>query len=494
MTVSSRFELFVNDEDISPQIKAANAHCSTADWFIHATCEDEEPTSGILSKLDGRSVAVKFRFTMTRGDEEATSSPWRQGQGVSSWRLNEELDGELIVYGTGRLREDESEDAMPAYDSQETVPVTVTAYESVGGVITNERSSDGEITRFYGPSAEAERVAINEELEIVRAAQVGLVTDPAFVLSLATGAAASNRLLYNSGLGVRDGSLLYSSLVLLPLAVEYFLKYLLIQEYGPLSKEHKNHMLLKLFDALPFSLQKSVCENFEDELRRTGRAGDSHNIRVCLMRFRNAFTTMRYLFDPENANTSLHLQDPDHTIVLVCAMNALERVCGGPLRNYEVQTFGTTRADAEVHGDGHDPMYGVPNSMRKATEAMEELAQFLPDDFMWPTGIHAAPGRVTVEWSQAPLRSSGRTTFGNSVQMDATPVGVTMRAFFRQKHPYVMTVDEDFRPAAMAELLRMLTRDWSWSVAEDGVAIWRCPATVPLPPDDEPSSVSEKHH
>ena len=330
MAGTSRLDLFVNDNDISSQIKTTNTYESTTDWFVYAILENREPTSGILTEFDNRRVSVKFRFTVTYDEgEEEISSPWHFGRAASAWRLNEEHDGELILYGTGRLGRDESKGSKLDDDTHHTVPATITAAESIGGVITNERSEEGEITLLRGPSAEFGRTVRNAEIEFNRAEEVRSITSPAFVLFLASGAASSYRLLYNSGISMGDGSLLHSSLVLLPLAVEYFIKYLLIREFGPLPKEHKTHMLLKLFDALPFPLQKIIGDNFEDELTKTGRSRDSHNIRVCLMRFRNAFTTMRYLFDLENANTSMHLREPDHIIILMCAMNALEHVCGG---------------------------------------------------------------------------------------------------------------------------------------------------------------------
>ena len=99
---TSRLDLVVNGSDISSQIKKVETHESTTDWFIHATLENREPTSEILTKLDNRSVSVKFRFIATYDyGEEKISTPWRIGQTVSAWRLNEEHDGELILYGAG---------------------------------------------------------------------------------------------------------------------------------------------------------------------------------------------------------------------------------------------------------------------------------------------------------------------------------------------------------------------------------------------------------
>ena len=227
---------------------------------------------------------------------------------------------------------------------------------------------------------------------------------------------------------------------------------------------------------------------FKDELGQTGRSPDSHNIRVCLMRFRNAFTAMRYLFDPENANTSIHLQNPNHTIILVCVMNALERACGGPcdFRDADGDYNNHPERELKLHegesGQYSGSMYWVVDSLHNATEAMRQLEEHLPDGFMWPTNVDVSPGRVAIRWAQAPLEEPGRTTLGDSVCLEATPAGVTMRAFFRQDHlNAVDVIDEEFKADVMAALLIALTRDWRWEVREDGTVTWGSPTTKPLP-------------
>ena len=137
-------------------------------------------------------------------------------------------------------------------------------------------------------------------------------------------------------------------------------------------------------------------------------------------------------------------------------------------------------------------MYGVVDSLRNATEAMRQLERFLPDDFMWPTGVHASPGKVTVEWAQAPLRESGSVTLGDSVWLVATPVGVTMHAIFHQEYPHVTGVNEEFKAEAMAELLIMLTGGWSWEVMKDGTATWSSPTAKRRPSADRPVSDLEQ--
>ena len=496
MVGTSKVDLFVDDNDLSSRIKTVSMHESAEDWFVHAVLENGEPTSGVLTGLDGLRVPVKFRFVAERGEEggEEILFPWRFGKPALSYRLNEENNGELILYDTGRLGRDNSKGDASDEDTQHTVIATIAVAESVGGIITNQRFAEGEITIFSGPSAEFHRMARAAEIEFERGREVKSVTSPGFILLLASGAASSYRLLYNSGINVGDGSLLRSSLILLPLAVEYFIKFLLVRESGPLPREHKTHMLLKLFDALPFSAQKKVDDFFKDELEQTGRSPDSHSIRVCLMRFRNAFTAMRYLFDPENANTSIHLQNPDHVIVLTCVMNALERACGGPHDFRSVGGDNSSHPERELKFRENESrqysgsMYGIVDSLHNATEAMRQLEEYLPNGFMWPTDVDVSPGKVTVEWAQTPFRESGRITLGDSVRLEATPAGVTIRAFFRQEYPYMAVVNEEFKADVMAALLIALTRDWSWKVRGDGTVTWCSPTTKPLPSDDPSAS------
>ena len=502
MVGTSRLDLFIDGNDVSPQIKTVSMYESATDWFVHAVLGNGEPTSGVLSGLNDRRVPVKFRFVMDHGEEggEEIASPWRFGKPILSYRLNEESSGELILYDTGRLGRDNSEDDVLEEDTQHTVTGTITVAESIRGVITNQRTAEGEVAIPRGPSVEFDRMARDAEIEFEREREVRIVTSPGAVLSLASGAASSYRLLYNSGINVGDGSLLHSSLILLPLAVEYFIKFLLVRESGPLPREHKTHMLLKLFDALPFAVQERIEYFFKDELVQTGRLPDSHNIRVCLMRFRNAFTAMRYLFDPENANASLHLQKPDHVIVLTCVMNALERTCGGP-HNFRraANNYGSRPGmESELHEDDDrqysGSMYGVVDSLHNATEAMRQLEEHLPNGFIWPTDVHVSPNRAEVRWAQAPLRESGSTTLGDSVSLEATPAGVTMRAFFRQDHlNAVEIVDTKFDAATMSMLLMRLTEDWKWEVRKDGTTIRTLPTTKPLPSDGSPSPAPDQN-
>ena len=131
------------------------------------------------------------------------------------------------------------------------------------------------------------------------------------------------------------------------------------------------------------------------------------------------------------------------------------------------------------------PMYGAVASLRNAVEAMEELVEFLPDDFIWPTDTDIFPNSVTIGWNQIPLERDGGTILGDGVQLRATPTGVTMHAIFRHEDLDVTSIIEDFKAEVMAELLLKLTKDWSWEVQDGIITVLSIPTAKPLPPYDQ---------
>ncbi len=149
------------------------------------------------------------------------------------------------------------------------------------------------------------------------------------MLFLANSALSSFRLLYHSGISNQNSQLLYSSLIFLPLATEYFMKYLLVKGTGTFEKKYRIHKQLTLFDFLPPDIQESIENEFKNELENIGRPREYQALRVFLKRSQNAFTAIRYLFDPANAETSKHLLEPENTAILTCLSSALERVSKG---------------------------------------------------------------------------------------------------------------------------------------------------------------------
>ena len=138
-----------------------------------------------------------------------------------------------------------------------------------------------------------------------------------------------------------------------------------------------------------------------------------------------------------------------------------------------------------IEGQGFNgSMYGAVDSLVMAGRAMEELLAFLPADFMWPTNIDVSPGIVTIEWSHEPLRGEGRITFGDGVWLKATTVAVTMHAMFHQEYPHLLGVDEEFKAETMAALLLRLTKDWEWTLMEDGTPMYSRPTAKRLPNGD----------
>ena len=81
---------------------------------------------------------------------------------------------------------------------------------------------------------------------------------------------------------------------------------------------------------------------------------------------------------------------------------------------------------------GHGSMFGVVDSMQNMTQAMAELLQFLPKNFVWPTNVNVSTFMVITEWG----RSNFRESIKESVWLVATPDGVRMNANFRPNWPH----------------------------------------------------------
>ena len=102
-------------------------------------------------------------------------------------------------------------------------------------------------------------------------------------------------------------------------------------------------------------------------------------------------------------------------------------------------------------------MYGVVDSMRNMTQAMEELLEFLPQDYVWPTHVNVSPFSVYAEWG----RDSSKDQMGESVWLVANSEGVVMNANFRPDWPECGA--SGFEAQTAAEWLQELTENWEWS-------------------------------
>ena len=236
-----------------------------------------------------------------------------------SWRQLKTEEEELILCGIGPLsqRQPTSKSAIGP------ITGTVERAVSVGGRIVQSEQSEAAIEVVAQTKEEiAARIAFLEDKE---AAEVRAITSPSFVLFLANSVRAAYRLLYDGGMANQSGEWLYVSMILLPLAIEYDMKYLLYKAEGRFKDEYKTHKLLRLFDSLPESTQEEIDREFRNELENIGRKRDSQNLRVFLMQTQVVFNVLRYPFDPDNA-TSRHLLQPDITAILTCVSTALERV------------------------------------------------------------------------------------------------------------------------------------------------------------------------
>ena len=309
-------DLIIDGSDISYYVGPwATCEETRAEWTVHTELISDEVTSGVLRPLKNRNVRIEYRMRSAAG-----VGPWRSGRAVVTWRLTEMGNEELILHGIGRL------DMAKSTTKSAGAPVTATIARTtlVGGKVIQREEEIGTISFVEeDPQQKAVREA---QLRLAQEVEIQAITSPGFVLFLANSALSSYRFLYNAGISNQNGELMYSSLIFLPLATEYFMKYLLLQRTGSFKDEYKNHKLLALFDFLPFDMQKSIDEEFKNELENIGRERTFQDLRVFLRKSQNAFTAIRYLFDPRNAKTSRHLLEPENIAVLTCVSNALERV------------------------------------------------------------------------------------------------------------------------------------------------------------------------
>ena len=309
-------ELMIDGNDISPYVgEWARCKEDRVEWTVHTELIRNEETSAKLRPLKDKHVQVTYRMKSPAGPH-----PWRSGLAVMNWRLNENGGEEIILHGLGRLNKAKSNSITRG----SPIPVKVTQTTSIGGIVTEQDEGIGTITLV---EEDPQDVATREEqIQRISDAEIQAITSPTFILFLANSALSSYRCLHSTGLSTNSDELLYSSLTFLPLAVEYYMKYLLVRIHGNFKGEFKNYKLLKLFDFLPFDVQRSVEREFEIELENYGRKRESQDLRVFLMRSQNAFTAIRYLFVPLYASTSRHLIKPDNIAVLTCVANAVERV------------------------------------------------------------------------------------------------------------------------------------------------------------------------
>ncbi len=309
-------DLIIDGSDISHYVGPwATCEENRAEWTVHTELIGNEVTSGLLRPLKNRNVWIEYRWRSKAG-----IGPWRSGLAVVTWRLTEMGSEELILHGVGRL------DMVKSTTKTTGAPVTVTVTKttSLEGRVIQREEEIGTITVV---EEDPQRKVIREaQLRQAEKADIQVITSPEFVLFLANSALSSYRLLHGIGISHQNRELLYSSLIFLPLAAEYFMKYLLLKRAGTFRDTYKIHKLLALFDFLPFDLQKSIDEEFRNELENIGRERTFQDLRVFLRKSQNAFTAIRYLFDPRNAQTARHLLEPINIAVLACVSNALERV------------------------------------------------------------------------------------------------------------------------------------------------------------------------
>ena len=115
-------------------------------------------------------------------------------------------------------------------------------------------------------------------------------------------------------------------------------------------------------------------------------------------------------------------------------------------------------------------IYGVVDSMRNMTSAMEQLLRFLPENFVWPTLTTVSPFSVHWEWGHRDQYLDKWSNKG-TVWMIASPEGVVMNADFRPDWPDCGVSKFDAETAA--GWLRELTQSWEWDASRGGSSLRR---------------------
>ncbi len=309
-------DLVINGTDVSPYLGDwADCQEDRVEWTIHTELIGNPSTSELLGPISGKEVNIKYRIRSTAG-----LWPWRTGSATINWRITETGREEIILHGNGRLKSTRIRTAH----SGDPITGTLTMTTTIGGIVANKEESVGSLSLV--DENPRERAIREERLRLVEEAEIQTVTNPSFILFLAKSSFSSYRTLYDSGLSQNDGGLLYSSFIHLPLTIEYFLKYLLVKESGSFKREYVGHRLLTLFDLLPFAVQGNIDKEYQNELAMIGRERSFQNLRVFLMKSKDIYTAIRYLFDPRYAETSRHILRPENIALLTCVCNAIEKV------------------------------------------------------------------------------------------------------------------------------------------------------------------------
>ena len=321
------FDLYIDGLEISQYLEdAVNTNENRSRWTLHTKLRPNERTLPFLQPLNRKEVSVRFRIKFRSEDGITATGPWRSGKAALNWRRTQEGEEELFLYGEGRLNRDDS--ATKAAGGP--INVTVRRFTTVGGRVVESEEGEGTIT--LAPENENWKSLWEARRQFEEDAAVQGLTSPDFLLFLANSARSTYRLLYSEGIAQGNGEWVYAAMIFLPLSIEYDLKYLLYTKTGSFKKEYEKHQLLELFDYLPFDLQDAIEEEFRSELVAIGRDSTFVQLRVFLKSTENAFTILRYLFDPAYAKRSLHLLEPDTTAILTCVSTATERVIGRTFR------------------------------------------------------------------------------------------------------------------------------------------------------------------
>lgn len=132
---------------------------------------------------------------------------------------------------------------------------------------------------------------------------------------------------------------------------------------------------------------------------------------------------------------------------------------------------------------GKGSMYGAADSLRNLSEAVDELLEYLPENFLWPSELQAGPKKAGALWRHGSIGGNP-----DAVWIIAIPSSVSMDTNMLPEEQQGL---RPFKARLCAEWLLKAAEKWQWDEVTGtlgrpvGVAIW---AETPAEPEGAPQA------
>ena len=114
--------------------------------------------------------------------------------------------------------------------------------------------------------------------------------------------------------------------------------------------------------------------------------------------------------------------------------------------------------------NGNGSMYGVVDNMHVMAGVLEELLQYLPKDFVWPSIVGFSPFSAYLEWGHRE-NTEGREKGNVWLTVNS---GGCVRMNYDLRPGWPECGAEEFNAAVCAEWLKELTKNWEWEAGHEG--------------------------